>query len=63
MDTWLRHGPPTIFVSYVRNISQYIRQLYVTNEYILIFFGTEKYNIIYSLMLYSLIVSSVNRGI
>jgi hypothetical protein len=56
---------PSIFLGYVEpiNILQYIRSLHVTYEYIFIFLGTDEYNGIYPSALYSLIASSVNRGI
>jgi hypothetical protein len=74
MDTWLGcggggEGVPSIFIGYVqpRNILQCIHWLRVTEKYItiyssvsFIFFGTEEYNVIYSLTLYFSVSSSVN---
>jgi hypothetical protein len=52
MDMWSQHAG-----------GLYIHRLHVTNEYTLIFLGTEEYNDIYSSVLYSLVASSVNQEI
>jgi hypothetical protein len=41
----------------------YIHWLRVTDKYILIFLSTEEYNSLYSLVLRSSVISSVNQGI
>jgi hypothetical protein len=47
----------------VQTGSHYIRRLRVTDKHSLIFLGNEEYNAIYFSVLYSSVVSSVNRGI
>jgi hypothetical protein len=61
----LRRGGGSIFVGDVSlmNILEYIYQLHVTDEYILILLGTEEYKELYSLALDSMVTSSVNREI
>jgi hypothetical protein len=58
-------GGGSIFVGDVSlmNILEYIYPLHVTDEYILIFLGTEEYKELYSLALHSMVTSSVNREI
>jgi hypothetical protein len=55
--------PPNIFVGDVSpmNILAYIHWFHITNEYILIFLGTREYKELYSSMLHSSVISSVNR--
>jgi hypothetical protein len=45
------------------NILTYIHQFYLTDEYIPIFLGTEEYKELYSSVLRSSVISSVNREI
>jgi hypothetical protein len=70
VDTWPRNGvepgwAPSIFIGDVSpmNILAYIDRFHITDEYILIFLGTEEYKELYSATLRSLVISSVNRGI
>jgi hypothetical protein len=55
----------SIFVGDIEpmNIHAYIRRFHVTDEYIIIFLGTKKYNILYTSVLHSSTISLINRGI
>jgi hypothetical protein len=58
-------GGSCIFIDDVSqmNILAYIRRFHITDEYIHIFLGTKEYKELYSSVLRSSVISSVNQGI